>query len=236
MFIFNMLEKAANFLKNCNPDETIVVYHKGCGDGIAASAILGKFFKKTKGGVPKKFLAIGYDEDFAMFVKKILSQSIKNVIFADLSLDKFPELLLELAKKFRILILDHHTLVNDMNKHGILHIHPDFISKIQSAKYCGAKLTYDVCSKAVNMEDTNWLAAVGIIHDVGSAEWKSFIDEVYSKFPELKSGYDIYGFDSKLGELVALISASKFPKSVIWYVTRKDPTTTIPKLLTTLNK
>ena len=80
-----MLEKAAKFLENCNPDETIVVYHKGCGDGIAACAILGKFFKKTKDGVPKKFIAIGYDEDFAMFVKKILNMNIRNVIFADLS-------------------------------------------------------------------------------------------------------------------------------------------------------
>lgn len=204
-----MLDKAADFLKSCNPEETIVVYHKGCGDGIAASAILGRFFKKTKGAGPKKFIAISYDEDFAMFVKKILAQNIKNVIFADLSLDKFPGLLMELAKKFRILILDHHTLVNDMNKHGILHIHPDFISKIQSAKYCGAKITYDICSKAENMSDVNWLAAVGIIHDIGSAEWKDFLDEVYAKYPELKSGYDVYGFDSKLGELTSLISASK---------------------------
>jgi single-stranded DNA-specific DHH superfamily exonuclease len=204
-----LLEKAAEFLKDCKPEETIVIYHKGCGDGICASAILGKYFKKTHQTTPKKFFVLGYEEDFKKFTDKILKLDIKNVIFADLSLDKFPELLKELAKKFRVLILDHHTLINDMNKHGILHIHPNFISKLPGEKYCGSKIAYDVCNKIIDMSDASWLAAAGILHDVGAEDWKPFMNEVYAKFPDLKGGKNIYGFDSKLGELVSLISASK---------------------------
>ena len=203
-----MLQKAAEFIKQCKPEETIVVYHKGCGDGIAAAAILGKFFSKSN-GLPKRFIALGYEEDFEYFVKKILAIRAKNVVFADLSLDKYPELLETLAGKFGVLIIDHHTLITDMNARGILHIHPKFFSEIEGTKYCGAKLTYDICSKAVDMKDASWLAAVGIMHDVGSETWKRFLDEVYLKFPELKGGKDIYGFDSTLGQLVSLISSSK---------------------------
>jgi len=204
-----MLDKAARFLKDCKPEETLVVYHKGCGDGIAAAAILGKLFRKLTTGAVKRFVALGYEEDFETFIKKMLALNAKNIIFADLSLDKYPELLVRLAKKFQVLMIDHHTLISDMNKSGILHIHPKFFSEIQGSKYCGAKLAYDICSKITNMEDASWLAATGIVHDVGGTQWKEFLDEVYKKFPALKGGNDFYGFDSTLGKLVSLITASK---------------------------
>ncbi|MEK6807862.1 MAG: DHHA1 domain-containing protein [Nanoarchaeota archaeon] len=204
-----MLQKAADFLRHCNPEETAIVYHKGCGDGICAAAILGKFFQKTKQAIPRKFLSLGYDEHLEDFAKKLLLLDVTTLIFTDLSIDKYPELLEKLAKKFQLLILDHHTVINNMNEKNILHVHAQFFSKIPGARYCGSKLTYDACSKITDMSDAGWLAIAGIVNDVGGEAWKDFFDDVYKKFPYLKGGDDIYGFHSTVGKLVSLLNASK---------------------------
>ncbi len=76
-----LLEKAAEFLKDCEPEETIVIYHKGCGDGICASAILGKYFKKVYQKIPKKFFVLGYEENFGEFtVDYILTKKLYPIL------------------------------------------------------------------------------------------------------------------------------------------------------------
>ncbi|MEM2874073.1 MAG: DHHA1 domain-containing protein [Candidatus Nanoarchaeia archaeon] len=195
-----MLNKAALFIKESSPKETIVVYHGGCGDGIAAAAILLKVFLKLFHEAPRAKFASP-----SVITKLALHQ--KNIIFVDLAVDQERKYLLELKKKSKILIIDHHQLTNNMNKEGILHIHPDLFSKIPSVRYPGAKLVFDICSRIAKIDDLDWIAAVGMVHDISAEYWKTFIDKVFAKYPEL--GKKTYTYEDKIGQLASIITAGQ---------------------------
>jgi single-stranded DNA-specific DHH superfamily exonuclease len=195
-----MLNLAADFIKHCNPKETTVVYHGGCGDGLAAAAILLRTFQKLFGEMPKaKFASPG--------VVAKLNLHSKTIIFVDLAVDQEKDYLLNLAKNSKILILDHHQVSNNLNKEGILHVHPDFFSKIPGVRYPGSKLTFDVCSILTDICDLDWIVAIGLIHDVGAEHWKPFLDKVFAKYPEL--GRKTYTYEGKIGQLVSIITAGQ---------------------------
>jgi single-stranded DNA-specific DHH superfamily exonuclease len=195
-----MLDKAADFIKHSDPKETVVVYHGGCGDGIAAAAIMLKTFQKLFGEMPKvKFASPG--------VVAKLNLHSNTIIFVDLAVDQEKDFLLNLAKNSRILILDHHQLQNNMNDFGILHVNPDMFSKIPGVRYPGAKLTYDTCSLIADTSDMDWIAAIGLVHDVGAEHWKPFLDSMFAKYKEL--GKVTYEYKGKIGKLVSIITAGQ---------------------------
>jgi single-stranded DNA-specific DHH superfamily exonuclease len=194
------LTKAADFIKNCDPKQTTIVYHGGCGDGLASAAILLKTFQKLFEELPKtKFASPGV-------VAKLNIHS-KYIIFVDTAVDQEKNYLLNLAKESKILVLDHHPVNNDLNKDGILHVHPAFFSDVPGVRYPGAKLTFDVCSLITDTKDMDWIAAIGLIHDVGAEYWKPFMDKVFLKYKEL--GKVTYTYSGKIGELVSLITAGQ---------------------------
>ncbi len=206
-----MLSKAAGFIRNCRPAETAVVYHKACGDGICATAIVARTFKKLTNALPK-IMPYAYDEDFRKLVLTV--KKYKFVIFLDLSIDKYKDELVKLKNSSNILIVDHHELTNNLNEDGILHIHPKFFYGGNSSKYVSAKLAYDICSQLADVSEASWLAAAGLVHDVGSEDFKEFMNQIYRKFPELKEGKNIYGFESRLGQIVSVITAAGYgPKA-----------------------
>jgi len=195
-----MLNLAADFIKHCTPSETTIVYHGGCGDGLAAAAILLKTFQKLFGEIPKtKFASPGV-------VAKLNIHS-KYIIFVDVAIDKEKEYILGLAKNSNILVLDHHLIVNNLNEFGIPFVHPDLFSKIPGVRYPGAKLAFDVCSILADTKDMDWIAAIGLIHDVGAEHWKPFMDKVFIKYKEL--GKITYTYSGKIGELVSIITAGQ---------------------------
>ncbi|MBI4095240.1 MAG: DHH family phosphoesterase [DPANN group archaeon] len=202
-----MLAAAADFIRKCRPEKTVIVYHKTCGDGICATAVIARTFKKLTNKFPK-IIPYAYDEDFGKLTAEI--KKYGSVIFLDLSIDKYKDELLKLKNSSDVLIIDHHELTNNMNENGILHIHPKFFYSGNSSRYVGAKLAYDICSQLADIFEMSWLAAAGLIHDVGSEDWKKFMDDVYRQFPELREGKNIYGFDCRLGQIVSVITAASF--------------------------
>ncbi len=202
-----LLSKAAQFLKQAEPVSTAVVYHKACGDGIAAAAIVARTFQKLAGKLPK-IIAYAYNEDFKK-LSMVLSK-YKFAIFVDLAIDRNKDVLVALSKSTKVLIVDHHELTNNLNEFGILHVHPKFFWQGNSSKYVGAKLAYDICAEVTDVREMCWLAGVGLIHDIGSEDFKDFMNQIYKKFPELKEGKNIYGFESRLGQIVSVITAASY--------------------------
>ncbi len=202
-----LLKAAAQFLKQAEPASTAIVYHKSCGDGIAAAAIVARTFLKIFGKQPK-ILAHAYSEDFRKLIDSI--KKYKSVIFLDLSIDKNKKELLDLKKSSKILIVDHHELTNNLNDSGILHVHPKFFYHGNSSRYVGAKLAYDICSEVMDICEMCWLAGVGLVHDIGSEDFKEFMNQIYRKFPELREGKNVYGFESRLGQIVSVITAAGY--------------------------
>ncbi|MGC8884924.1 MAG: DHHA1 domain-containing protein [Candidatus Nanoarchaeia archaeon] len=202
--MFDLLENAAKWIKESRPESTVILYHAGCGDGIASAAILLKTYLELFGERPKVI------EASPNRLNKINVNKInvhKYIIFADISADAWKDQTLKLAEQSKILVLDHHALTEDLNRYGILHVHPQFFSKLPGTRYPGAKLVYDVCSKIFDCSGFAWLAAVGIVNDLAGEAWKEFLDFVFEKWPEL--GQKSYGFESKLGFIASVLNAGQ---------------------------
>lgn len=205
-----MMKKAIEFIKNCK-GKTVLVYDTD-GDGIGAAVIVAKtlerLFSKFPVAIPNS-----HDENFITkkLYKEILKQKPKFIITLDMPADQGLDFVLKLAKKSKILVIDHHQIHNNLNKfENIVHLNPVFLKiKMLPYKYCVSKIAYDICSKIINIEDLNWLAGIGIINDYCGEEWKDFLDEVYKKYTDL-IGKELYSFDSNLGYICHLISSGYY--------------------------
>ncbi len=210
-----MFKQAIDFIKNCK-GKTIVIYDSD-GDGIGAAVILAKTLKRLFRKLPK---AIANHHDlFNITVKNnygvISKQKANRIIIVDISVDENPEYVLKLAKKHKVLIIDHHQIHKNLNKFkNIIHVNPFFWkSKIRPSKYASSKIVFDICSKTTNIEDLDWLAGLGIINDCVGAAWKEFLDKIYKKYPSLK-GKNLYSFDNKLGYINHLITSGYYHSGV----------------------
>lgn len=204
------LDKAADFIKNCK-EKTTLVYDVD-GDSIGSAVIVAKTIERLFNYIPSSFI-INHDT-FAVdreLYREISSEKIKNVIIVDISVDEEPEYILKISKKARVLVIDHHQIRKNLNKIGILYINPNlWDSKIASFRYCTSKLTYDICSRIINIKDLTWLAGLGIINDYCGEQWKDFLDSIYEKYPILKKGNEPYSFDSNLGLINHMITSGYY--------------------------
>jgi single-stranded DNA-specific DHH superfamily exonuclease len=210
-----MIDKAVNFIKNCN-GKTAIIYDID-GDSIGSAVIVAKTIERLFNYVPQAFIVS--HELFAVgkgIFKKINDKKIKNVIIVDISIDEKPKYVLEIAKKSNVLIIDHHQIHNNLNKFdNIVHINPIFLnSKIEPYRYCTSKLTYDICNKVTNIEDLAWLAGLGIINDMCGDVWKDFLDEIYKKYPILKEGKEPYSFGSNFGLINHMITSGYYHSGI----------------------
>jgi len=205
-----MFKQAIDFIKNCK-GKTVIIYDSD-GDGIGAAAILAKTLKRLFGKLPK---AIPGDQDLFYITKnnydQISKQKADRIITVDIAVDEKPEYILKLAKKHKILIIDHHQVHKDLNKFkNVVHTNPCFWkSRIPPFRYASSKIVFDFCSKITNVEDLDWLAGLGIINDYAGASWKDFLNRIYKKYPYLK-GKNLYSFDNKLGYVNNLITSGYF--------------------------
>jgi len=210
-----MIEKAADFIKKCN-EKTAIIYDVD-GDSIGSAVIIAKTIERLFNYIPETFI-ISHDL-FAVdrgIYKEINDERISNVIIVDISVDEEPSYILKMAKKSKVLILDHHQIRKDLNKfENILHVNPFFWnSKVEPVKYCVSKLSYDVCSTITDIEDLAWLAALGIINDYCGETWKEFLDKLYQRYPILKEGSEPYSFDSNLGLIDHIVTSGYYHSGI----------------------
>jgi single-stranded DNA-specific DHH superfamily exonuclease len=197
-----MFEDAVKFLKNCS-GKTVLAYDTD-GDGIGAAVIVAKTLQRIFNKLPTTIPANhSLTKNVYNKIKKF-----KFVITVDMPIDRESEYILKLAKKSKILVIDHHQVHRNLNKvKDVTHINPQFWKlNIPFHKYCTSKIAYDICSKITNIEDLDWIAGLGIISDSCGFEWKEFLDRIYEKYPILK-GKNLYSFDSKLGYISYLINS-----------------------------
>lgn len=215
-----MLKEAAEFLKEFGNKKTLIIFDTD-GDGIGSAAILAKTIKRVFKRMPEAMPANhGLSFIDSSMVKKIKSKKFDVIITVDAAVDEKPEYVFELAKKSRILIIDHHQIHRNLNSYKILHVNPNlWKTKFVSYKYCTSKIVYDICSKLTNIEDLDWLAGIGIVNDKSEDTWKDFLGVVYKKYkispPKLRltndiitSGYSYSGSKGVMTGYKACLEAS----------------------------
>jgi oligoribonuclease NrnB/cAMP/cGMP phosphodiesterase (DHH superfamily) len=206
-----MIDKAVNFIKNCN-EKTAIIYDID-GDSIGSAIIVAKTIERLFDYIPTAFIINHelFTVDKGIY-KEVIDKKVKNVIIVDVAIDETPEYVLKIDKKVKILILDHHQVHRDLNKFSnIIHVNPYFWnSKVEPVKYCTSKLTYDICSRITDIEDLVWLAGLGIINDYCGEQWKDFLDKLYEKYPILKKGKEPYSFESNFGLIDHIVTSGYY--------------------------
>jgi len=179
-----MLKKSIDFIKKNSNKKTVIIFDTD-GDGIGAATILVKTFERIFNKTPKTIPA----NHSLLFTNKDIFQEIKKkgfdtVITVDMAVDEKPDYILKLAKKSKILIIDHHQIHKNLNKYeNILHINPILWKiKIPSHKYCTSKIVYDICKELKNIEDLDWLVGIGIVNDKCEDVWNNFLNKIYKKY------------------------------------------------------
>ncbi|MDD5500002.1 MAG: DHHA1 domain-containing protein [Candidatus Nanoarchaeia archaeon] len=111
---------------------------------------------------------------------------------------------------FKIVVIDHHSIQDLPVKKNIHYFNPKINgddSYIPASKYC-----FDLFSKFVDVEDLDWVAAIGIISDSGAPQHLEFLKKVFKKY-SFNAGKDAeYFSDSFLAHLGEIINSGKVVK------------------------
>ncbi len=137
-------------------------------------------------------------------IQEISDAKIDYFFTFDLSIDQKPENVKNVEAFSQIISFDHHQLLADLNSEKTLFLKAHFLYHKDGSRYPTSKLVYDLFSPLVDISDLDWISCVGLIADAQYNEWKEFVDSTLRKYHyELKE----QGIDSKLGEIVSLITA-----------------------------
>ena len=215
-----IIENAVNFIKNID-GETAIIYDND-GDGISSTAIFSRVLKSHAKTVAKT------GDEF--FISEKIFQKIKKfnfIITLDIPFDERPYYILKLAKKSKVLVIDHHQIHKNLNVFkNVLHVNPElWQNNFPSFKYCVSKIIFDIMSMIKSIENLDWLAAIGIVNDKCEDLWKDFLDSIYEKynikFSDIKLANDIinsgyYCFGTRGAEIgyKACLEATS-PKDII---------------------
>lgn len=194
------------FLKSILHDDRVAIVHDVDPDGIFSAVILARFVKKFRGRKPE-FVAPFDKCTYSITdadIGRMQRLGITKLLVTDFSLDQHPGLVKRLAGSFRILILDHHTLYDDVNSGRVVLVKPQMFCDIDPARYCAAKLAFDLCSRVVDMSDCDWLAASASIADVAHEPWQGWIRSVMKKYGD-SWRKDL--FSTKLGTVATVVNS-----------------------------
>ncbi|MDD5162702.1 MAG: DHHA1 domain-containing protein [Candidatus ainarchaeum sp.] len=171
-----LLEKFGDFCRSLSGRDNIAIVYHNDADGISSAAVTAKaVFKLTQ---KKPVLVYGFnyrDSAKGKIIMKELSKKANKLIIVDLATGYYLEKLSEVNFMDAILIIDHHEFDSDLNSEKIVFVHPKFLSKKNPSSYNASKLCFDVFNGILPLEETDWIACIGIIGDNAKKHWLGFL-------------------------------------------------------------
>ncbi len=146
-------------------------------DGICSAGILLKALKK----ITKKDIEIKLASASILRTKKFYENlPISDlIIFTDLPIDQSWDIADKEIGNKKIIIIDHHIPLRNLNSSKIIHINPMFDRDIYIP---ASKIVFDIFSDIVDIKKYDWMAAVGILGDMGMADSKVFLKNIFKKY------------------------------------------------------
>lgn len=149
------MEKAVSILKN-EKGPVAIFFDDDC-DGVSSAAIAIAYFKSKK--IPFKAFTGKLDaKTFAAFGRK---KRFSLHMFLDYPVDQYKDFLKPFVGK-KTVILDHHPVINDLNKMGFVYVNPRFSDP--KIYYCTTHIAHDVFS-AAGLKGNDWIKKTGMIGD-----------------------------------------------------------------------
>ncbi len=178
-----LLQKFDNFVKSLSNNDKIALFHHSDADGFCAALVVSRALEQILGKKPDFRFVIPVPGSAlnAEHLSELKAKGANKLISVDLSLDQNLENLKHAEKSMELLILDHHKLYNDANSARTTLIKSQMISEIEPSHYCASKLSFDLFSRLTSLEGMAWIAAVGILGDMGREQWKDFMKQAAEK-------------------------------------------------------
>lgn len=202
-----LLDKFKKYIKSITPEDRVAVIHHTDPDGVCSGVIMAKVVERTRGRkIDLRHNQKGNVHAITPKTYNLLkSKKINKVIMTDLGCDESPKYLKKLTDFADVLYVDHHKIYTNLSN-KMVYIKPQLFCDVNPAKYCAAKLSYDLGRTAADISDLDWLAAVGSIGDIATRPWKAWLSNVFKKY-KIKKKKDL--FKTKLGEAAILISSAE---------------------------
>lgn len=198
---------AVKFVKDVTKDDSVIIIFNNDADGISACVLVDTLLKSK--GVKPYIISQPMPTEKNL-VRKIQTTIPTKLIFLDLAMDQQQPVIKRLSGMCDILVVDHHSIHNNLNTHGIVHHNPRFRSSeiYQSATY----LAYKITSQLQDMRKYLWVAAVGMIGDYNLDYSTDVVEEVRKAYPKVTGKAPLY--DSFLGRLADMIASSRATNAV----------------------
>ena len=178
----------------------LLVYHRDA-DGVCSAAIFLKCFPDFN-TIPREGPIID-----SHFFREIISRRPDALVFLDMPVDQEWEKILKLCRELpglRIMILDHHIPIKNMNSERIIHINPMFMGDAYIPASC---VVYQLCSQmGFEVKPSMWVSIIGIIGDYGMKDCRWMFKE-YKQYVKKHGGpscNDLYGASDILSSAITL--------------------------------
>jgi single-stranded DNA-specific DHH superfamily exonuclease len=200
-----LIGRFRNFINSIAKDDVVAVMHHTDPDGVCSGVIIAKLIEKIRGKKIDLHINQAASEISVLdrTVKQLKEAKVNKLVMTDLSTDQAPANIGEIEKFAEILIIDHHKLYKDLNSEKTVFIKPQLVSGKKPGSYPAAKFCFDLASEIAEINELDWIAAIGLIGDCAFNAWKEFLGEVFAKYG-IEKNPDI--FQTGLGRCASLIS------------------------------
>ncbi len=168
-----------------SPKEKIAIIHDADPDGVCSAVVLSRVIQRLRGKpadvhyASRKFMRNTISPDIQKMLK---NKKVSKVIFTDLPVHEDAAAVKKLEKQCEILIIDHHTFSQDITSDKAILAMPQLLADdVEPSRYTASKLAYDIANRHALMDNCSWIAAVGLIGDMGGSAWPDFLSNVFER-------------------------------------------------------
>ncbi len=206
------MRKVIESLKKINKKDVVVIIFHNDGDGVCSATLLNKFLIKWR-GKPADLLITQPMPPNNNLIDRVKTTVPSKIIFTDLAIGSDLKLIKKFESISNLIIIDHHEINRSPSSRKVSYYNPRLYDKnvYKSASY----LVYKITSKIVDMSDSLWISAIGIISDYDITYSKDLLKEAKKKYRCYLDKIDQKSvLSSKFGKISDMIAAAKATKSI----------------------
>lgn len=175
-----LAKEAIHFIKSISDSDKVLLVHDADPDGMCSAILLKECITRySKANVST---VIGTRNELGTDILKLLeSKKYSHLVTLDMQVDQGPEQLQEASRFAKVLVLDHHPVVNETIPPAIV-LKPSIIYPDIHARYCTSILVYDLVKGLTDLTDLDWVMCIGLIADFGNYEYPEIVERIYAKY------------------------------------------------------
>lgn len=178
-------ERVDRFLMSFSPKEKIALIYDSDPDGLCSAVIMNTLIKRLRGKPADLQLTQpkGTKNTIHPDIYRILkNKKVSKAIFLDLAAHEDAAAFKKLERQCETLVIDHHTFFQDITSDRTVLALPQLLADdIEPSRYATSKLSYDLANRHTNLEDKDWVSALGTISDMAASAWPEWMAKVFEK-------------------------------------------------------